>query len=273
MRIEIAQIISLTEQVGKNVLGKLKSGNLTVNYKKDNSPVTNLDEEAANAIRDGLRRLTPDIPIITEEDKDDASIVRDKLSQPFKWFVDPIDGTKTAIAYAEGREEHEGWGIHLGLVEGNMPEKGFVYFPAKNGGTLYFTCNDGLAYKKTGENDPKKISVKSIPENGPINASVGWQETHPKKIADREYIPVCSVGGERVCLVADGSSHIAWLNRFFSPWDLAASHAVLRAANGVIVTSEDGGNDLDYSDENLAIKPCVAGALSSLRELGFYLKK
>ncbi len=274
MRIEIARIIALTDQVGNHVLSKLDSGDFTVKYKKDNSPVTNLDEEAASAIRDGLRLLTPNIPVITEEDKDDASVVRDKLSQTSKWFIDPIDGTKTALGYAEGRTDHAGWGIHLGLVEDNIPEKGFVYFPAKDGGTLYFTCNDGIAYKKVGKNDPQKISVKSIPNNGPITASVGWQEeTYPEKIGGREYIPIYSVGGERVCFVADGSSHIAWLNGAFAPWDIAASHAVLRAANGAIITLNDGGNDLDYSNEKLALRPCITGALSSLRELGFYSKK
>ena len=273
MKIEIARIISFTEQAGKHVLGKLQSGDFTVRYKADHSPVTNLDEESASIIRDGLNSLTSNIPIITEEDKDDAAIIRDKLSQPVKWFVDPIDGTKTALGFAEGREHFDGWGIHLGLVENNKPEKGFVYFPAKNGGTLYFTSNDGIAYKKEGINDPQKISVKSISKNEPINASIGWQkETHPEKIGDREYIPICSVGGERVCFVADGSSHIAWLNATFSPWDIAASHAVLRAANGAIVTIDGGGNDLDYSNENLALRPCVAGDLTSLKELGFYLK-
>lgn len=274
MRIEIARIILLAEQAGKHVLGKLKSGDFTVRYKKDHSPVTNLDEEAASIIRDGLGDLTPSIPIITEEDKDDASIVRDKLSQPVKWFVDPIDGTKTALGFAEGREEHDGWGIHLGLIEENIPQKGFVYFPARGGGTFYFTCNDGIAYKKNaGENDARKISVKSIPENRPMNVSVSWhKEAHPEKIAGREYIPIHSVGGERVCLVADGSSHLAWLKPSFAPWDIAASHAVLRAANGAIVTLENGGNSLDYSNENLALEPCIAGALSSLRALGYSKK-
>ncbi len=274
MRIEIARIISLTEQAGKHVLDKLRSGDFTVKYKEDQSPVTNLDEEAASLIRDGLSNLTPDIPIITEEDKDSESIVKDKLSQPTKWFIDPIDGTKTALGFAEGRENFDGWGIHLGLIEKNMPEKGFVYFPARNGGTFYFTGNDGIAYKKAGESNPRKISVKSISKNKPMGVSIGWQkETHPEKIGGREYIPIPSVGGERVCFVADSSSHIAWLNGIFSPWDLAASHAVLRAANGAMVTINDGGNDLDYSNKQLAIKPCVAGALNSLKELGFYLKK
>ena len=274
MKIEIARIIALTEQAGRHVLGNLKSGNFTVKYKEDNSPVTNLDEEAASIIRDGLSRLTPSLPIITEEDQDVSSVVRDKLSQPIKWFVDPIDGTQTALGFAEGRENYDGWGIHLGLIEGDMPEKGFVYFPARNDGTLYFTSNDGIAYKQIGKNEPEKISVKSISENEPIKASVGWlKETHPEKIAGREYIPVCSVGGERVCFVADGSSHIAWLNGFFRPWDIAASHAVLRAANGAIVTSDGNGNDLDYSNKKLALRPAVAGSLSSLKELGFYTRK
>lgn len=274
MKIGITNIISLTEQVGKHILGKLKSGDFTVDSKENKTPVTSLDIYAANTIRDGLMSITPDIPIITEEDKDHNSTVKDKLSQPYKWFIDPIDGTKTALGFAKGKDDHDGWGVHLGLVNENTPERGFVYFPARNGGTLYFTDNDGISYKKVGENNPEKISVKSIPGNGKINASVGWQKfNHPENIAGRDYNPLYSVGGERVCLVAEGSSHIAWLNVPFAAWDIAASHAVLIGANGKIVTTKEGGNDLNYLNEKLALEPAVAGSLDSLKELGFYTKK
>ena len=274
MKLNVVGIISLAKQTGRHVLHKLESGDLTVKLKSNNTPVTNVDIEAANLIRDGLSKLTPDIPIITEEDSDQISVVNDKLSQPVKWFIDPIDGTRTAIGFAKGKENYDGWGIHLGLVDSNMPDKGFVYFPAKDGGTFYFTSEDGRAYKQVGDNDPVEISVKSLLENEKIDASVGWRKKdQPQKIGGREYVPILAVGGERVCLVADGTSHIGWLGALFSPWDIAASHAVLRAANGLIVTLEDGSNDLGYSGKNLTLKPGVAGALSSLEKLGYYLKK
>lgn len=274
MKLNVIGVLSLAKQTGKHVLHKLKSGDLTIQLKANNTPVTNLDIEAANLIRDGLNKLTPDIPIITEEDSEQISVVNDKLSQPVKWFVDPIDGTRTAIGYAKGKKDHDGWGIHLGLVDAKTPDKGFVYFPARDGGTFYFTGDDGKAYKQVGENDPVEISVKSLLENEKINASVGWKKKdQPQKIAGREYDPIFAVGGERVCLVADGTSHIGWLGASFSPWDIAASHAVLRAANGFIVALEDGGTDLGYSEQNLILKPGVAGALSLLEKLGYYLKK
>ena len=274
MKINVVGILSLAKQIGKHALHKLESGDLTVQLKADNTPVTNVDIEAAGLIRDGLNKLTPDIPIITEEDSEQISVVNDKLSQPIKWFIDPIDGTRTAIGFASGKEDHDGWGIHMGLVDANMPDKGFVYFPARNGGTFYFTSEDGKAYKQVGENDPVEISVKSLLENEKISASVGWKKKdQPQKIGGREYDPIFAVGGERACLVADATSHIGWLGALFSPWDIAASHAVLRAANGFIVSLEDGDNNLGYSNRNLTLKPGVAGALSSLEKLGYCLKK
>ena len=274
MRIDIGNVIKLAERTGRQVLRKLQAKDFQVEQKKDGTPVTTLDIEAADLIREGLHQITPSIPVITEEDKDSINVVNAKLSQPIKWFVDPIDGTRTAIDYAQGKPNHDGWGIHIGLVENNKPEKGVVYFPARSEGTIYFTGNDGKAYKKVGDDIPKQISVKSLPEQGAIDVSLGWQKNeHPEQIGGREYNPICSVGGERVCLVADGTSHIGWLNGPFAPWDIAASHAVLRAANGEIVTSEHDGQDLDYSDEKLVLKPGVAGALDSLIRLGYCSNK
>ncbi len=66
-----------------------------VTKKKDDSPLTIADERANAVICAGLKRLTPNIPIISEENKEIAYSKRKRFI--FSWLVDPVDGTKEFI--------------------------------------------------------------------------------------------------------------------------------------------------------------------------------
>src|SRR3546814_9930455 len=69
---------------------------LATRRKSDASPVTVADEEAEAVILSGLATLTPDIPIVAEEEAA-AGRVPDVSGGSF-WLVDPLDGTKEFIA-------------------------------------------------------------------------------------------------------------------------------------------------------------------------------
>ena len=62
--------------------------------KADNSPVTAADIAAHTVIMDGLRTLTPDIPVLSEEDPPGWEV---RQHWQRYWLVDPLDGTKEFI--------------------------------------------------------------------------------------------------------------------------------------------------------------------------------
>ena len=67
---------------------------MDVASKKDDSPVTAADIAAHKVIISGLLALTPDIPVLSEEDPP-AWEVRQHWQR--YWLVDPLDGTKEFI--------------------------------------------------------------------------------------------------------------------------------------------------------------------------------
>ena len=66
-----------------------------VNYKSDQSPLTAADTASNDIICDGLKILTPDIPIISEENK--TLPFEERKKYEYCWLVDPLDGTKEFV--------------------------------------------------------------------------------------------------------------------------------------------------------------------------------
>ena len=90
-------LISTTELAGKKSI-ELYSKGLKKIIKPDNSPVTNGDLEVNKILTEKIKKLTPNIPIISEETVD----LKKKNTLSTFWLVDPIDGTKEYIA---GKDE------------------------------------------------------------------------------------------------------------------------------------------------------------------------
>src|SRR5580698_631404 len=95
-------------------------GHGNVNTKADGSPVTAADEAAEVAIRDGLARFAPTLPIISEEE---AESERPVITNGSYFLVDPLDGTKEFIS---GRDEYT---VNIAIVTDGAPILGIVTAP------------------------------------------------------------------------------------------------------------------------------------------------
>ena len=89
----IAELTAISIVAATAILGARGSGGVRV--KADGSPVTNADEAADAVIREGLARLQPGLPAISEE-----QVGRSKMPAPSEryFLVDPLDGTRDFIA-------------------------------------------------------------------------------------------------------------------------------------------------------------------------------
>ncbi len=219
--------------------------------KDDGSPVTKADKMASEMIIEFLSKLTPDIPVISEEEPEDVNLENAKSS--YRWIVDPLDGTRS---YIKG---HDGYGCHIALVKDEKPIMGIVYFPSL--GELYFNEIGGKAYKQINNDEPFEISV--IDNNDKkLRASIGWAD-NVADIMGHEYDPVCAVGGARICVTAEGLADIAWLNKHFSQWDVAAAHAIINAAGGNMQSVKTGA-ETTYKQDRLHVDPMIAGSKKTL---------
>lgn len=87
----LEQVCQLARNAGDAIM-QVYDGAKPMEYarKQDDSPVTAADIAAHTVILEGLRTLTPDIPVLSEEDPP-AWEVRQHWQR--YWLVDPLDGT------------------------------------------------------------------------------------------------------------------------------------------------------------------------------------
>jgi 3'(2'), 5'-bisphosphate nucleotidase len=238
--------------------------NMTIENKAEagNSPLTIADKKANDFICQELRGLYPNIPIISEENKNDDWEIRRKYT--WVWLVDPLDGTKEFI------KKNGEFTVNIGLVYMGEPVAGFVGVPAQ--GLLYWGgINGGGAWKKEiGEyNSAKYIDLLEsgveLKKKGitRIVASRSHMDSKTDDFIKKNYLEK----GCAVDLINVGSSlKILWIaeNRAdvyprLAPtmeWDTCAAHAILRACGGVL---EIMGMP-DASASGLGVCPFLKGA-------------
>lgn len=105
--------------------------------KADNSPVTAADIAAHTVIMDGLRTLTPDIPVLSEEDPPGWEV---RQHWQRYWLVDPLDGTKEFI------KRNGEFTVNIALIDHGKPILGVVYAPVMN---VMYSAAEGKARKKS----------------------------------------------------------------------------------------------------------------------------
>lgn len=218
-------------------------GQIEVEIKDDDSPVTIADKTANDFIVIQLKALTPDIPVVSEENAESENVAASK--QPLFWLVDPLDGTKSFI------KKQDQFTVNIALIQDGMPCGGVVYVPAQ--GVCYFTLDDGKAYKQEDGKEAALIAVRSMPEAG---ATVVASKSHRTEETDLfiDHLPkvqeiVSSASSIKFCLVAEGVADVYPRFGRTMEWDTGAGHAVVLAAGGLVEKTD--GTALDYGKDGL----------------------
>jgi 3'(2'), 5'-bisphosphate nucleotidase len=223
----IEGIRPLAAKAGEIIL-RYYEGGTEVRRKADASPVTEADDAAEALIVEGLRALTPDVPVVAEELVANGR-TPEIGSRPF-WLVDPLDGTKEFL----GRNGE--FTVNIALIEGERPTLGVVLAPAV--GRMWWGIVGEGAHGDAGSGI-QRIRARVRPEQGVIAvASRSHADAETQAFLDREGVAerISSGSSIKFCLLAEGKAD---LYPRFGPtmeWDTAAGHAVLLAAGGHVVT-------------------------------------
>lgn len=216
---------------------------MDIERKADDSPVTAADLAAHKVIVAGLNNLTPDVPVLSEEDPPGWEI---RQHWQRYWLVDPLDGTKEFI------KRNGEFTVNIALIEKGKPVLGVVYAPAI--GVLY-SAAEGKAWKEEGGN---KTQIHVRDARPPLVVS---SRSHFDKDEElKEYIQqlgehqTTAIGSSlKFCLVAEGK---AQLYPRFGPtniWDTGAGHAVAIAAGAHV--HDWTGKTLDYAPRESFLNP------------------
>lgn len=210
--------------------------------KADQSPVTAADDASEAIILEGVTKLLPGIPVISEEASAKAAI--ETVGSEFV-LVDPVDGTRELVA---GRDEFT---VNLGLVQAGLPAIGIVAAPAlgliwrtaAGGGAQRFRLAPGAAASAAGEVVP--IRTRLTPKAG-IVAAVSRSHFDAAtgaflaRLAARygEVKQLITGSAIKLCRVAEGSADVYPRLAPTHQWDVAAGHAIVAAAGGAVTTPE-----------------------------------
>lgn len=243
-------VIDISKRAGEKILEvynrDFENGEFEVTKKEDCSPLTEADMAAHHSIVAGLKSLTPDIPILSEES---ASIpFEERQSWQRYWLVDPLDGTREFI------KRNGEFTVNIALIDGHDSVLGVIYVPVQ--GLSYFAVRGHGAFKQADGKAAIKISSKKW-QGGTLR--VAGSRSHRgdsldamlAKIGDYEII---SMGSSlKSCLVAEGAVHIYPRFGLTSEWDTAAAQCVVEEAGGRL--TELSFEPLKYNTKDSLLNP------------------
>ncbi len=210
---------------------KVYDGAFTVEHKEDDSPLTLADLESQRIIVESLRRLTPDIPVLSEESAQAPWSERQSWRE--LWVVDPLDGTREFV------KRNGEFTVNIALIREHEPVLGIVGAPAK--GTSFWGALGLGAYRRDEGGRTREIRV-SAPA-APLRVVGSRSHMSPETAAYLAGFPpheMTGVGSSlKFCLVAEGKAELYPRFGPTSEWDTAAGQALLEAAGGH-VTRMDG---------------------------------
>ena len=239
-------VCDISKQAGLEIM-KIYQEGFDIEEKNDRSPLTSADIASHQLIIESLKKLTPDIPILSEESSEIPYSQRSSWNS--YWLIDPLDGTREFI------KRNGEFTVNIALVTKQVAILGVVYIPVQD--ILYFASKGNGSFKKEQDQPAIKISTRdSTPNQNPV---ICGSRSHAGKslqallndIGDYELI---SIGSSiKTCLVAEGVADIYPRFGPTSEWDTAAAHCVVDEAGGILV--DTNLEPLRYNTKDSLLNP------------------
>jgi len=204
---------------GRSTLAHFNTG-VRAEKKADNTPVTVADREAEQILRARIARDFPHHAILGEEEGE----TRPDADTPYRWILDPIDGTKSFVTGVPL------YGTLVGVEVEGRPSVGVLYLPALGD---MVTGADGLGAQWNGR--PCRVSdVENMREATVVTSSLARVQARSdvyEKMVEGTYLQRTWGDAFGYALVATGRAEIM-LDPSVSPWDCAPMMPILREAGG-----------------------------------------
>ena len=228
----IPELCQLAQEAGRATLQVREQG-FTVTDKADKSPLTEADLRAHRILTSGLAKLTPEIPVISEEGR--LPGVEERMTWRRWYLVDPLDGTRE---FSSGGADFT---VNIALIEEGRSLLGVVHVPA-TGETFVGARDAGLAYVSGAQGGERPLKGLAHTEGQALKVVASKSHRTPELeayldgLADRfGQIEAVAYGSSlKLCALADGRAHLYPRLGPTSQWDTAAGQAVLEAAGGAV---------------------------------------
>ena len=241
----IASTVEIAKLAGEGIT-EIYNSDFDYQLKKDLSPITTADNLSHNIITEKLESLTPEIPILSEENCDMPYNIRSQWPQ--YWLVDPLDGTKEFI------NKNGEFTVNIALIDHNTPILGIIHIPVTN--ETYWGSKVNGSFYSNENDDVEEINVSKHHNN---TIRLVTSRSHPsvllnsllEKIADYEVVKVGS--SIKFCLIASGQADCYPRFGPTSEWDTAAGDAIVRFAGGYVI--DTNGQPITYNRKESYLNP------------------
>ena len=218
---------------------ELRRIGLKKEIKSDNTPVTNGDIEVNKILTEKIKNITSDIPIVSEESTTNKS--NNNLND--FWLIDPIDGTHD---YINNKDEFT---LNASLIINKKPKLGIIYAPAKK--RLFYTYGNGSSFELINNKEiqikcEKKTKINQIKAVSYSEKLKPLIEDFHNKFGVTDYQKMKS--SLKFCVIATGEFDLYVAEPRASEWDIAAGHAILENAGGIITDFEN--NEILYGKKD-----------------------
>lgn len=237
------EVIALAQDAAAAILG-IYDSEFAVEHKDDNSPLTAADLAAHRCIVEGLARITPDIPVLSEESAHE--VATDERRQWARlWLVDPLDGTREFV------KRNGEFTVNIALIEDGVAVFGVVQAPVT--GQLWHGGAALGAFRREHGHD---IALRvRAPATSPLRvaASRSHRDSRTQAFIDRmgEAEPVGLGSSLKFCRIADGGLDVYPRFGPTSEWDTAAGQCVLEGAGGALVDPQ--GRPFRYNQRDTVL--------------------
>ncbi len=257
------ELQKLAREAGKRVMHHRAASSENTAHKPDGSPVTAADHESQQILLEGLKTLTPDIPVVAEEKLNPAELA----ASGTYWLIDPLDGTRNYVA--AGKE----FSINIALLVDNEPCVGLIHAPALDE-LFYGDANGVLRSRACAQSFLDPHPPRS---SGPPRLVASRHDAKRLKLDEWQKEGIirscrpCS-SAYKFGLLASGEADLYPRIGETCEWDIAAGDALLIVLGGGIVTPT--GETISYGKPEFLNGSFVAyGPTCSATQLEAFLKK
>ena len=239
--IELESIVNIAKESGDAIMEIYKK-DFTIEYKDDQSPLTEADTKANEIICNALEELYPNIPLMSEENK--QIVYEERKNWEYYWCIDPIDGTKEFI------KKNDEFTVNIALIHKNTPVLGVVYAPAID--EMYKAKKGIGAFKNNIKlpihiNNNKEKKIKVVASKSHLSEET---QTFIDNIGTKNIEQVSKGSSLKLCMVAEGIADIYPRLAPTMEWDTAAADAIVREA-GKMTYQFENNEQVVYNKENL----------------------
>jgi len=216
--------------------------------KADHSIVCEADIEVEKFLLSEIKKITPTIPIISEEDFLKNNIDTSNIDS--FWLLDPIDGTKH-FWHKKGE-----FSINIALIYQKKPIFGLINIPLEK--TSYFAIKDQGCFKTKDENTPQRIAPQTPKK---IESLLTGEITNKEKLAKfKALFPnsnhIMCGSAIKFCRIAEGNAQLYPKLASIMEWDTAAGQIILEETGGGIFDLQK--NSLTYNKPHYLNPPFFA---------------